>query len=152
MILNLFWFFMHYDENESLGDVMARIIKFAFVLLIIIFMYCCFEYFKHKKQLASMSKTECGKLSDYFRKDEGPGKKTYVSYILVNINGVDKKFVSQVDLSKSYTKQGKNILEVSKKIKIGDELCVTYSLEYWENITDKVLEQKIPYLINLNFK
>lgn len=57
-----------------------------------------------------------------------------------------------MDLSKSYTKQGKNILEVSKKIKIGDELCVTYSLEYWENITDKVLEQKIPYLINLNFK
>lgn len=142
---------MHYDENENFGDAMARIIKFAFVMIVIMLIYCCVGYFKHKKQLASLSKTECGYFDKKLNIDEGPGRHIYVSYLIIMIDGQERRFVNQVDLSKGYTKQGKNILDISRKLQSGDKVCVTYSLEYLEDITDKVLAKQIPYMIDINF-
>lgn len=81
------------------------------------------------------------------------GRNVYHFFVLKKSSGEEKKFSSNASYAKQhYSPYWAKNKEVLQKVKVGDQICVTYSLKYAETSLKGEYDPLPNYLIKIEFQ
>lgn len=138
---------------------MSSVDKFAWsIVFVFCVIFCLFwntmngiEERQEKARYTSPSQVFCGVYYHYY--SEKKGRNVYHFFVLKKSSGEEKKFSSNASYAKQhYSPYWVKNKEVLQKVKVGDQICVTYSLKYAETSLKGVYDPLPNYLIQIDFQ
>lgn len=106
---------------------------------------------QEKARYTSASQVFCGVYFHYY--SEKKGRNVYHFFVLKKSSGEEKKFSSNASYAKQhYSPYWAKNKEVLQKVKVGDQICVTYSLKYAETSLKGEYDPLPNYLIKIEFQ